>query len=75
MRRLSDLNPGDGGLVRRVVAPASLLRRLYALGLRPGLAIRLVRRAPLGGPLEVQAGESLLALRHSEAQKVYLEVE
>lgn len=75
MRRLDELSPGEEGQIQRVSAPKGLLRRLFALGLRPGARVRLLRRAPLGDPLEVRVGESFVALRKREAASVVLEDE
>ncbi len=75
MRRLDELTPGEEARVRAVQAPVRLLRRLFALGIRPGARVRLLRRAPLGDPLEVRVGESLVALRRQEARDVVLEDE
>ncbi len=75
MRRLDQLAPGEEARVRTVRAPRALLLRLLALGIRPGARVRLLRRAPLGDPLEVRVGESLIALRRREARDVELEDE
>jgi len=75
MRRLDELTPGEEARIQAVRAPARLLRRLFALGIRPGSRVRLLRRAPLGDPLEVRVGESLVALRRREARGVVLEDE
>ncbi len=59
--------------MRAIETSGRVLRRLFALGLRPGARVRLLRRAPLGDPLEVRVGESFLALRRAEARGVVLE--
>lgn len=47
--RLGDLRPGEGGRVARVSDENPLrLRRLAALGLVPGAAVRILRRSPAG---------------------------
>lgn len=48
-------------------------RRLLALGVRPGVLVEVLLRAPLGDPLEVRAGETLLLLRRTEAHAVLVE--
>lgn len=65
---LPRLNPEDRARVVRLGGPGRLVRRLLALGLRPGAEVMVLRRAPLGDPLEVQVGASLLlSIRHEEA--------
>ncbi len=73
MRRLDELAPGEEARVRAVETSGHVLRRLFALGLRPGARVRLLRRAPLGDPLEVRVGEAFVALRRAEARGVVLE--
>ena len=51
------------------------ITRLRELGLVPGTKIRLVRRAPLGGPIEVSVRGSRLALRCSEAQHIKISLD
>jgi Fe2+ transport system protein FeoA len=43
------------------------LPRLREMGLVPGTRLTLVRRAPLGDPIEISLRGSLLSLRRSEA--------
>jgi len=45
-------------------------QRLSEMGLVPGAAVRLVRRAPLGDPLEIEVGRFHLALRRADARAV-----
>lgn len=55
---LSELEPGAEAVVRRVSDDdADLLRYLAALGIGPGTPVRLLERAPFGGPLRLQVGE------------------
>jgi ferrous iron transport protein A len=44
--------------------------RLREMGVLPGTVIKLVRRAPLGDPLEISVRGSLLSLRATEAQLI-----
>lgn len=45
-----------------------ICERLHEMGLHKGLAIKLLGRAPLRGPLLIQFGTSFIALRAEEAQ-------
>lgn len=54
---LSELEPGAEAVVRRVNDDDSdLLRYLATLGIAPGTPVRLIERAPFGGPLRLQVG-------------------
>ena len=47
--------------------------RLYALGLFPGAVVDVLRVAPLGDPLQVRVGHTLLSLRKLEARLIKVE--
>lgn len=72
MRRLSDIELRERVEVLGVNAAPDLLRRLFSLGIRPGACAELLRKAPLGDPLEVKVQETLLSIRSSEAAHVVI---
>ena len=47
-----------------------LSRRLMELGLIEGTEVQVLRRAPLGDPLQVRCGDCELSLRTREAELV-----
>ena len=47
--------------------------RLREMGLLPGASIRLVRRAPLGCPIEFEVGGARLALRARDAAQIFVQ--
>ena len=47
--------------------------RLREMGLLPGAPIRLVRRAPLGCPIEFEVGGARLALRERDAAQIFVQ--
>ena len=44
--------------------------RLLTLGLYPGVQIEVLRRAPLGDPIQVRSGTTLLSIRRKEAEGI-----
>lgn len=63
---LSELEPGDEAVVRRVSDDdADLLRYLSSLGIGPGTTVRLLERAPFGGPLRLQVGTGAASVEHA----------
>ncbi len=72
-RRLSELPENVPAVVGFVAMRGPLRKRLLALGVRPGAVVRVVRRAPLGDPMEIAVGDTLIAIRHAEADEVILE--
>ncbi|HEX8317614.1 FeoA family protein [Longimicrobium sp.] len=73
MKKLSDLSPGDRGRVTKMGGDPEALRRLMEMGLMRGTAVEVVRRAPLGDPLEVKVRGFMLTLRRSEAEHIEVE--
>ena len=73
MKKLSDLSPGDRGRVTKLGGDPEALRRLMEMGMMRGTAVEVVRRAPLGDPLEVKVRGFMLTLRRSEAEHIEVE--
>jgi ferrous iron transport protein A len=69
---LSQLTPGQGGIIASVEGSDGLRQRLAALGFRAGRALVVLRRARLQGPLHVRLGTTDVALRLAEAGGVSL---
>jgi len=44
--------------------------RLLTLGLYSGVKVEVLRQAPLGDPLQVRSGSTLLSIRRSEAKAI-----
>jgi ferrous iron transport protein A len=72
-RLLSDLDPGERGKVMEIGGDADAMRRLMDMGMIRGTSVELVRRAPLGDPLEVRVRGFMLTLRRSEAEHIMVE--
>ena len=67
--RFSNLEPGDiGNLVGFTEGSASYRSKLLAMGLVPGVPFHVVRKAPLGGPVEIRVNGFHLCLRWKEAE-------
>lgn len=45
-------------------------RRLTELGIRHGVQVEVLRRAPFGGPLALRVAGGLLALRATQAEQI-----
>jgi ferrous iron transport protein A len=73
VKKLSDLSPGDRARVTKMGGDPEALRRLMEMGLMRGTAVEVVRRAPLGDPLEVKVRGFMLTLRRSEAEHIEVE--
>ena len=49
------------------------LDRLQSLGVIPGAEAQVLRTAPLGDPLQVRVGHTLLSIRASDAEHINVE--
>jgi ferrous iron transport protein A len=67
---LDRFEPGSQVQVLNVTGALPIRRRLLEMGLCPGVAVDVIRRAPLGDPLEVRVRGYLLSLRLDQAAQV-----
>ncbi|AJB41394.1 Ferrous iron transport protein A [Thermofilum adornatum 1505] len=73
-KRLSELKPGERGIVTRVSGSGLIKKRLLEMGLVKGTEIVMVRKAPLGDPIEFQVKGYNLSLRKVEADNVFVTI-
>ena len=75
LRQLSTLTAGRSAVIREIEGEAKLRRRLLELGLLPGTAVTVRKRAPFGDPMLLHLRGFDLTLRSSEAEKIRVEVQ
>nr|WP_048060705.1 FeoA family protein [Methanothermus fervidus] len=69
--RLNEVKTGEIVKIKNILGgPKS---RFFDMGLVPGTKVKVVKRAPLKDPIEIEIKGYLLSLRSEEAQ--YIEVE
>ncbi len=73
--KLADLPAGQTAVIASFSGGVPELARLREMGVLPGAKIRLIRRAPLGDPLEIAVRGSLLSLRRQEAKQIEVQPE
>lgn len=71
---LSDMRPGERGIVHACNTHSELIYRMQEMGLLPGTPVRFIRRAPLGDPLEIEIRGYLLSLRRKDAADILVAV-
>jgi len=72
--KLSALQPGDFGMVCGFVKGDRVYRqKLLAMGLTPNTRFQVIRRAPLGDPIQIKVRNFFLCLRQAEAALVKIE--
>ena len=72
-KRLSEIEPETEVFVKRVTGDKNLRKRIADMGIVKGTRIKVVRKAPLGDPVEFELKGYSLSLRKKEAENVYVE--
>jgi len=72
--RLSELEPDEEGVVAKILGKGLIARRMADMGLTPGTRVRVLRKAPLGDPIEFEVRGYNLSLRRDEASLVLIDV-
>ncbi len=75
VRPLSEIRPGESGVLASFSERTRNLLRLQELGLTPGQRVEVVRISPLGDPMEIRLIGFDLCLRKSEAQCIHVRCE
>ena len=75
IKTLKELAPGESGVVKAINATGAIKRRLFDMGVTPGVSITMRKHAPLGDPIEVRLRGYELSLRKAEAKEIILDVE
>ena len=70
MNTLTNLPIGKRAKVLSVNGDNQITRRLMEMGIVPGAAVRVIKSAPFGDPLEIRVRGYHLAMRKSEASRV-----
>ncbi len=72
-RALSDLSPGQSGIILSVGSHSGAVkRRLIDMGLTPGIKVTVRRVAPFGDPIEVTLRGYELSLRNADARHILI---
>jgi len=72
MVSLNTLANGSEGRLVSLGGDRALRRRLMELGLLPGTRVRVIRRAEIGGVMELEVRRCRLSVRTSEAGLVFV---
>lgn len=67
---LTELPLGKDARVTAVNGEGRVTRRLLELGVIPGVAVQVVKKAPFGDPIEIRVRRYSLAVRRSEADAI-----
>jgi ferrous iron transport protein A len=73
MKTLLQFSPGESVRVIDFAGGVNLRSKMIQYGIHPGDCMRLVRKAPLGGPLLVECNQREIALGRGVADKIIVE--
>ena len=74
MKTLRDVKVGHTAKVVKLHGEGALKRRIMDMGITTGIAIKMIKVAPLGDPIEVTVRGYQLSLRKEEASSIQVEV-
>lgn len=73
-KQLDQFKIGESGVVIKVDGEGRVRRRLFDMGITPTANITLIKKAPLGDPIEIYVRGYELTLRNDEAKLITLEM-
>lgn len=73
-KMLNDFAVGESGTIKNVSGEGKIRRRLFDMGVTPGAALTMRKKAPLGDPIEITVRGYELTLRKAEAACVEVEL-
>lgn len=72
--KLSEITKNQVGIVKKVEGEGKIRKRLFDMGITPGVEVFLRKKAPLGDPIEINIRGYELTLRKKEAEYVLIDV-
>jgi len=69
---LASLDVGQEAVIESVGGEGALRRHFFNMGMTPGAEITLVKRAPMGDPIEIEIRGYELTLRLEDAEKIQI---
>jgi len=70
MVNLKSLSDGKSGVVEKIELTGATKRRLIEMGITPGTKITVLKRAPLGDPIEILLRGYSLTIRGTDAEQI-----
>jgi ferrous iron transport protein A len=71
-KTVEHLNVGESGIIGAITAPKEIKRRLMDMGFTRGIQVNVVKRAPMGDPIEVNIRGYNLCIRKEQASNLQL---
>ena len=74
MKNLYEIDNNQVGIIIKLDNHPDSKLRLAEMGVMPGVNIRLVKKTPLGGPVQIKINNYYLTLRKEDALLIHLEI-
>ena len=71
--QLSDLKKGEKAVITKINCSSRLTKTLESLGVVKGVNVTMIRKAPMGDPIELSIFGSIIALRRMDAKNILVE--
>ncbi len=73
MMKVSEMEVNKTGIIKAVLGNGSLRHRLLEMGIIPGTKLKLIKKAPLGDPIQIQIRNFYLSIRKFDAEMIEIE--
>ena len=73
VKTLSSLSEGEIAVIQAFNADLNLQSRLVDMGILPGVEVRIIKKAPFNGPVELKIRGYEVALRYRDASQVLVQ--
>ena len=73
MRHLYKINKDETGVIANLGNRNDSKLRLAEMGLMPGIEVRMIKKTPFGGPVQIKINNYYLTLRKEDAELIFLE--
>ena len=70
IKQLHQLLPGESAQITSFHKDLTLQSRLVEMGILPGVEIRLLKKGPFNGPIEIKVRCYEVALRYKDAMQI-----
>ncbi len=67
---LANLHIGSAARVTKINGNGAITRRLMEMGVVPGVAVKVIKSAPFGDPIQISVRGYNLAMRKAEAETI-----
>ena len=74
MQTLRDVKCDSSAVVVKLHGEGATKRRIMDMGITPGVALKVIKTAPLGDPIEINVRGYELSLRKEEAARIEVQV-